>query len=290
MNQPIFAGRTLIVAFEGWNDAGESASSVVKFVAEKLSADVVATVDSEDYYDFQFSRPTVSYDAEGNRQLNWPSTDFCAPGVEVLALDPALSRLNLLIGIEPSRRWQTFTAEIMEMIEDREIDAVIFLGAMLADVPHSRPISVVATSQNEGVRKAFDVERSQYEGPVGILSVLGIALEKAKIPSIALWASVPHYVHNTPSPKATLALLVELEKYLGVQFEHGSLADDAFAWERGIDEVAEADEDMAGYIAQLEKNRDEAESPAASGDALAIEFEKFLRASEEPGEDEKKTE
>ena len=177
----------------------------------------------------------------------------------------------------------------MEMIEDREIDAVIFLGAMLADVPHSRPISVVATSQNEAVRKAFDVERSQYEGPVGILSVLGIALEKAKIPSIALWASVPHYVHNTPSPKATLALLVELEKYLGVQFEHGSLADDAFAWERGIDEVAEADEDMAGYIAQLEKNRDEAESPAASGDALAIEFEKFLRASEEPGDDENKT-
>lgn len=290
MNQPTFSGRTLIVAFEGWNDAGESASSVVKFVAEKLSADVVASVDSEDYYDFQFSRPTVSYDADGNRQLNWPSTDFCSPGVEVVNLDPELSRINLLIGVEPSRRWQTFTTEIMEMLEDREIDAVIFLGAMLADVPHSRPISIVATSQNEGVRKLFNVERSQYEGPVGILSVLGIALEKAKIPSIALWASVPHYVHNTPSPKATLALLVELEKYLGVQFEHGSLAEDAFAWERGIDEVAEADEDMAGYIAQLEKNRDEAESPAASGDALAIEFEKFLRASEQPGEDEPKPE
>jgi hypothetical protein len=111
--------------------------------------------------------------------------------------------------------------------------------------------------------------------------VLGIALEKAGIPSIALWASVPHYVHNTPSPKATLALLIEIEKYLGVQFEHGTLADEAFTWERGIDEVAEGDEDMAGYIAQLEKNRDEVESPAASGDALAMEFEKFLKATED---------
>jgi predicted ATP-grasp superfamily ATP-dependent carboligase len=175
----------------------------------------------------------------------------------------------------------------MEMIEDREIDSVIFLGAMLADVPHTRPIGVMATSQSEAVREQFAIERSHYEGPVGILSVLGLALEKAGIPSIALWASVPHYVHNTPSPKATLALLIELEKYLGVQFGHGSLADEAFTWERGIDEVAEADEDMAGYIAQLEKTRDEVESPAASGDALAMEFEKFLREADDEASSEK---
>lgn len=283
----LFAGRTLIVAFEGWNDAAESASAAAKFVCEKLNADVVATVDPEDYYDFQFTRPSVSYDLEGNRQISWPTTDLCAPGVEVLAEDPSLNRVNVLLGVEPSRRWQAFTTEIMEMIEDREIDSVIFLGAMLADVPHTRPIGVMATSQSEAVREQFAIERSHYEGPVGILSVLGLALEKAGIPSIALWASVPHYVHNTPSPKATLALLIELEKYLGVQFGHGSLADEAFTWERGIDEVAEADEDMAGYIAQLEKTRDEVESPAASGDALAMEFEKFLREADDEASSEK---
>jgi hypothetical protein len=286
----IFAGRTLIVAFEGWNDAAESASAAAKFIAEKLNADVVGTVDPEDYYDFQFTRPSVSFDGDGNRQISWPSTDLCAPAVEVVAENPQLGRIHVLLGVEPSRRWQSFTAEVMEMIEDREIDSVLFLGAMLADVPHTRPISVSATSQNERARNEFNLERSHYEGPVGILSVLGIALEKAGIPSVALWASVPHYVHNTPSPKATLALLVEAEKYLGVQFDHGSLADEAFTWERGIDEVAEGDEDMAGYIAQLEKNRDEVESPAASGDALAMEFEKFLRASDEtPPEGEAKT-
>lgn len=281
----LFAGRTLIVAFEGWNDAAESASGAAKFICERLNADVVSTIDPEDYYDFQFTRPTVSYDLEGNRQINWPSTDLCAPAVEVVAENPQLGRIHVLLGVEPSRRWQTFSAEIMEMIEDREIDAVLFLGAMLADVPHTRPIGVMATSQNERARLELNIERSHYEGPVGILSVLGIALEKAGIPSVALWASVPHYVHNTPSPKATLALLIEVEKYLGVQFDHGTLADEAFNWERGIDEVAEGDDDMAGYIEQLEKTRDEVESPAASGDAIAMEFEKFLRASDDQGSD-----
>lgn len=281
----LFAGRTLIVAFEGWNDAAESASSVAKFICERLNADVIGTVDPEDYYDFQFTRPTVSYDPEGNRQIAWPSTDLCAPAVEVVAADPDLGRIHVLLGVEPSRRWKAFTAEIMELIEDREIDSVIFLGAMLADVPHTRPIDVMVTSQNDRARAEFDIERSHYEGPVGILSVLGLALEKAGIPSIALWASVPHYVHNTPSPKATLALLMEVEKYIGVQFGHGKLADEAFTWERGIDEIAETDEDMAGYISQLEKTRDEVESPAASGDALAMEFEKYLRASDDAGQE-----
>jgi hypothetical protein len=281
----IFAGRTLIVAFEGWNDAAESASSTAKFICERLNADVIGTVDPEDYYDFQFTRPSVSYDSDGNRQISWPGTELCAPAVEIVAADPHMGRVHVLLGVEPSRRWQSFTAEIMELIEDREIDSVLFLGAMLADVPHTRPISVMATSQNERARAEFELERSHYEGPVGILSVLGQALEKSGIPSVALWASVPHYVHNTPSPKATLALLIEVEKYLGIQFGHGSLADEAFTWERGIDEVAEGDEDMAGYISQLEKARDEVESPAASGDALAMEFEKYLRASDDANTD-----
>lgn len=289
----IFSGRTLIVAFEGWNDAAESASAAAKFIAETLKAEVVGGVDPEEYYDFQFTRPTVAFDAEGARQITWPGADLCVPSRESVDADPSLANLALLIGTEPSRRWKTFTAEVLELIEDREVDAVLFLGAMLADVPHSRPIATVATSQNEAARAELNIERSHYEGPIGILSVLGLALEKAGIPSVALWASVPHYVHNTPSPKATLALLVEVERLLGLQFDHKELADEAFAWERGIDEIAESDEEMAGYIEQLEKAKDTYDSEAASGDALAMEFEKYLRAtdsSENPGEPTKDVE
>ena len=292
MSAQIFSGRTLIVAFEGWNDAAESASGVVKFICEEIKADVVASVDPEDYYDFQFTRPTVSYEADGSRVLDWPSTEMCIPSPEAIAENASVARLSVLVGTEPARRWKSFAAEIMEMVEDREIEAVIFLGAMLADVPHTRPIGVTSTSQNDLARQELNIERSQYEGPVGILSVLGIELEKAGIPAVALWASVPHYVHNTPSPKATLALLIEVERLLGVQFEHGKLGEEAFAWERGIDEIAEGDEEMAGYISQLEKTRDEVESSAATGESLAKEFEKFLRAESkdsavvEPEEDE----
>lgn len=292
MSAQIFSGRTLIVAFEGWNDAAESASGVVKFLCEEIKADVVASVDPEDYYDFQFTRPTVSYDLDGSRVLDWPATEMCIPSPEAVTEIPALSKISVLVGTEPARRWKSFAAEIMEMIEDREIEAVLFLGAMLADVPHTRPISVTLTSQNDLARQELDIERSQYEGPVGILSVLGIELEKAGIPSVAIWASVPHYVHNTPSPKATLALLIEVERLIGVQFEHGKLGEEAFAWERGIDEIAEGDEEMAGYISQLEKTRDEVDSSAATGESIAKEFEKFLRAesndkptqAEEPGD------
>ena len=278
MSAQIFSGRTLIVAFEGWNDAAESASGAVKFICEQIKADVVASVDPEDYYDFQFTRPTVSYDADGGRILDWPGTEMCIPSAEAIAENPGVAKLSVLVGTEPARRWKSFAAEVMEMVEDRDIQAVLFLGAMLADVPHTRPIGVMATSQNEHARNELEIEKSQYEGPVGILSVLGIELEKAGIPAVALWASVPHYVHNTPSPKATLSLLIEVEKLVGVQFEHGKLGEEAFAWERGIDEIAEGDDEMSNYISQLEKTRDEVESSAATGESIAKEFEKFLRA------------
>lgn len=276
----LFSGRVLICAFEGWNDAAESASSAAKLISESLNCQVVAEVDPEEFYDFQFTRPSVSFNEAGDRELSWPGTAFMISTEK----DPSLSRFSVLIGTEPARRWKSFTTEIIEMIEDREIDAVIFLGGMLADTPHTRPITVNATSQNERVRAELNVDRSSYEGPVGIVSTLGIALEELGIPTLALWAAVPHYVHNSPSPKATLALMAELEKMLGVSFSHGDLADQAFEWERGIDEIAENDEEMSGYIAQLEKNRDEFESEAASGEAIARELEKFLQSEEKPPE------
>jgi proteasome assembly chaperone (PAC2) family protein len=276
----VFKGRVLICAFEGWNDAAESASAAANIVSESLDCIVAAEVDPEDFYDFQFTRPTVSLSENGDRELAWPTTSLLISSSK----DPNLSRFSVLIGTEPARRWKSFVAEVLEMIEDREIETVIFLGGMLADTPHTRPISVTATSQNETVRKIDGVEKSSYEGPVGIVSTLGIALEEAGIATLALWAAVPHYVHTSPSPKATLALVAELERLLGVNFSHGDLADQAFAWERGIDEIAENDEEMSGYIEQLEASRDEVDSEAASGEAIARELEKFLQSEQRPPE------
>ncbi len=268
----------LVVAFEGWNDAGNAATGVTKFLAEELATESVANVDSEDYYDFVLNRPLAVNGSNGERELVWPGVDF---SVSTKKSDPNLGRIALLSGDEPSFRWKAFTAEILEMVEDREIDQVIFLGAMPIDVPHSRPITVKSSSQNADAREALGIEKSQYEGPVGILTVLGLALEAAGIPCVGLWAMVPHYVQNAPSPKATLALLNELELLLGVTFNHSELAEEAFAWEREIDELAESDEDMAAYIAQLEKNRDESASFEESANQLAAEFEAFLRKGEE---------
>lgn len=281
MANSFFSGRTLLVAFEGWHDAAEAASGALKYIGEQLDVELVAAVDPEDYYDFQFSRPMVTLDLEGKRELTWPTAELLRPTREVIAEHPEFANIYLLVGNEPARRWKSFTEEIVEYVVDSEIDQVIFLGAQLADVPHTRPISITTTSQNELARNTLNLERSDYEGPVGIMSVLGMAFEKAGIPTIALWASVPHYVQNAPSPKATLSMLIEIERYLKVEFDHGSLADEAFTWERSIDELAEADDDMAGYIEQLESTRDALDSEAAQGEALAQEFEKFLKLEDD---------
>ncbi|MFM6962682.1 MAG: PAC2 family protein [Micrococcales bacterium] len=272
------SGRTLLVAFQGWNDAAEAATGVLKFLAEQFDGDVVSSVDPEDYYDFQFTRPNVALDSENNRSIEWPNTELIRASADSVASNPRFGEIFLLSGTEPARRWQSFTAEMLEMVEDCEIDQVIFLGAMLSDTPHTRPIKVTMTSQNDVVRNELNIERSTYEGPIGILAVMGIALEAAGIPTLSLWASVPHYVHNAASPKATLSMLIEVEGLLGVQFDHGSLADEAFTWERGIDEVAEGDDDMASYIQQLEKTRDLEDEAEGSAETLAHEFERFLAA------------
>ena len=183
----------------------------------------------------------------------------------------------MLLGTEPSRGWKTFAEETLDAISVADVSGIVFLGAMLADVPHTRPITVFASSENPAVRERFDLERSSYEGPVGILSVLADAAERAGIPTISIWASVPHYVHNAPSPKATLALIEKLESFIDFTIDRGSLAEDSAAWESGIDALASDDDDMAAYIQQLEQARDTVDSPEASGDAIAEEFERYLR-------------
>ncbi|MEP6480666.1 MAG: PAC2 family protein [Rhodoglobus sp.] len=282
MHDNTFAsGRLLVVAFEGWNDAGEAASGAVSTLKELLDLYPIAEVDPEDYFDYQFNRPTVAPDENGDRQLVWPGVTIYGPTtphtVTASEVGGNSSNIYLLLGTEPSRGWKSFTSEIIDVLESNEITSIVFLGAMLADVPHSRPISVFASSENAAVRAQLALERSGYEGPVGILSVLGDAAEKAGILTMSIWASVPHYVHNAPSPKATLALIDKLEEIVDVVIPRGDLITEAAAWETGIDALAGDDDDMASYIEQLEQARDTVDSPEASGEAIAQEFEKYLR-------------
>ena len=295
-DQASFAsGRLLVVAFEGWNDAGEAASGAVRTLKEALDLYPVAEVDPEDYFDYQFNRPSVAIGDDGNRVLLWPGVTIYGPvrpnagrgqsiaadaELEVSAANEA--NIFLMLGTEPSRGWKTFTQEVFEVIEDNDIRGIVFLGAMLADVPHSRPISIFTSSENADVRAEFGMERSSYEGPVGILSVLADAAEKAGIPTMSIWASVPHYVHNAPSPKATLAIVDKLEEVIDVVIPRGDLVTEAAAWESGIDALAGDDDDMASYIEQLEQARDTVDSPEASGEAIAQEFERYLRRGEKP--------
>lgn len=276
MANPFFEGKTLIVAFEGWNDAAEGASGVLRHLVVELDAQLIGAVDPEDYYDFVFSRPTVTSDADGSREISWPGAEILRASKDKVDENPRFADIFLLIGNEPARRWKTFCSEIMEYIEDCEIDRVLFLGAVPSDSPHTRPIKVSKSSQSALIRQQLGIEPSDYEGPVGIISILAMSLEQAGIPALALWAPVPHYVHNSPSPKAMFSLLLEIERILGLQFSHGTLADDAFAWERGIDELAEGDEELASYVAQLESARDAADESAGSAETLAMEFERFL--------------
>lgn len=273
----MLTGRILIVAFEGWNDATEAATGALKALAEQVSAQTLEAVDPEDYYDFQFSRPVAEFDDSGKRILTWPGAELLQASPEAVKQQPSLKDVYLLLGTEPSRRWITFAAEIMEMVEDREIDHVIMLGAMLADVPHTRPVPFFKSSQDKRMQELHDLEPSSYEGPVGILAVLAQAFEAENIPVMSLWASVPHYVHNSSNPKAALGFLNQLEALVGVSYTGSALAEQAFEWERSIDEVAENDEELASYITQLESNRDALDSEEASGDALARELEKYLK-------------
>lgn len=276
-----------MIAFEGWNDAAEGATLAASEIVNQLGAVVLESVDPEEYYDFQFSRPIVKNLEDGKRELIWPTTELMGPSADKIQDFPKMANLFVLTGPEPSRRWRAFADEIMEFIQDREIDSVVFMGAMLADVPHSRPIQIFKSSPFKDVREIHDAELPQYEGPVGILSIIAERLQLENIPFMSFWAAVPHYVHNAPAPKAALALVQAVEDVIQVGLDSSTLADQAFEWERGIDEVAEQDDEMANYIETLEERRDSMDSQQVSGDQLAFEFEKYLRQNKDRPDDGK---
>ena len=284
----LFRRRVLVVAFEGWNDAGDAASTAVSTLQENVDTIPLLVMDSETFYDYQYSRPLATFDEDGNRDINWPTTTFYAPlvprGSDESATDPvgpALAQqdgdIYLLSGVEPSRNWQAFVSEIIELCHTVDIGGIILLGAMLADVPHTRNIPVFMSSENADVRSLLGAERSTYEGPTGIIGVLAHAAEQAGIPTVSLWASVPHYVHHGPCPKAALSLLDKVEAVIDVVIPRGNLEDESREWQENVDRLASEDEDMAAYIAKLEQQRDMFDSPEASGDSIAEEFERFLR-------------
>lgn len=280
--------RVLIMAFQGWSDAGDATTEVLQHLGGMIEADVVHVISAEGYVDFQVHRPKVVLDESGKRTLDWPDTRLYGPverpGTDedpsaemVRRLDGSLvTDLFLLAGVEPARDWQNFADEIVELVDVWAIDTVIILGSMFSDAPHSRPIATSITTESAKQRAETGATRSSYEGPAGIATVIDIALVEAGIAPISLWAQVPHYVHSTPSPKATLALLDKLEELLDVVIPRGELLAQANEWESNINRIASSDEEMARYIRKLEESRDDALAAEATGDAIALEFEKFL--------------
>jgi proteasome assembly chaperone (PAC2) family protein len=265
----------LIAAFEGWNDAADAASSVLDHLIEVWNARTVAAIDPEDFYDFQMNRPVVGANEHGHRRITWPSTQIavCSP-------PGSLRDVILLRGIEPNMRWRQFCAELLAASEELGAELVVTLGALLADTPHTRPIPVTGTATEPDLVDRLKLEQSKYEGPTGIVGVFQDACTQADMPAVSFWAAVPHYVGQPPCPKATLALIGQLEDLLEISIPLADLPEESRAWERGVDELAEEDEEIGDYVRALEETRDTADLPEASGEAIAREFERYLKRRE----------
>lgn len=262
----------LLAAFEGWNDAGGAATHAVAHLAEMWGAEQVDELDPEDFHDFQVNRPVIETDETGRRRMVWPTTS-----VSVAAADPGEPRVVLVQGIEPSMRWRRYCAEVLDAAERLGVRTIITVGALLADVPHTRPIPVTVSTEDPTLYGLEGVEPATYEGPTGIVGVLQREATLRGMAALSMWAAVPHYVAHPPSPKAALALLSRLEEVVGrlVPLEH--LPEDAEAWQHGVNELAAEDAEIAEYVKQLEEAKDTAELPEATGEAIAREFERYLR-------------
>jgi hypothetical protein len=278
-----------IAGFEGWNDAGEAASGVVNHLGIAWQATPIGAIDPEDFYDFQVNRPVIEIEDGRTQRLIWPTTRLSlarasepgeaggAPDMDA-APPTGLSRDVVLVhGIEPNMRWRAFSEELMQGLESLGVELVILLGALLADAPHTRPVPVSLGSSNAKLGTEIGVGLVDYKGPTGIVGVLQHTCTAAGIPTVSLWAQVPHYVAQPPSPKATLALLRGVEEILDVPLPLADLPEEARAWERGVDELAQQDSEVADYVRTLEEAKDAMDLPEASGDAIAREFERYFR-------------
>ena len=263
-----------ILAFNGWSDAGEAATGAITHLMNAFGNQeaLIAESISEDFYDYQQIRPMVFINNSQIRQLKWPNTNVYAIATPHLDFD-----LVLVIGPEPSFKWQTFATELLDLFDDLEIDLVISLGALLADTPHSRPITITGTSSNPEVASRLGFEVSRYEGPTGILGVIQDFCQRRDIDAFSLWAALPHYASGSPSPKATLALIEELSDFFEISLPVGDLPNAAKAWEIAVTQLAEEDSEISEYVKQLEADKDDSDLEETTGDEIAKEFERFLR-------------
>jgi proteasome assembly chaperone (PAC2) family protein len=297
--RPTLRRPVLVAAFEGWNDAADAATTAVKYLDERWSARGFAEIDPEEFYDFSSTRPHVQLVDGLTREIVWPSNTFSAA-----ALPAARRDVVLALGAEPQLRWRTFCEQVLSIVRETGVELVLTLGALLADVPHTRPVQVTGTAADDELVSRLGLQRSRYEGPTGIVGVLHDALSRAGVPSASLWAAVPHYVAATPSPKAALALVQRTADLLSSPMVVTDLEIAAASYERQVSEVVEADDDVSAYVRQLEERApdeddddlddgeyatgeaDFSDVDLPSGEALAAELERFLRDHDQrPPED-----
>ena len=282
---PALRNPVMLIAFSGWNDAAEAATGAASHIlgawtdAEHAINDqvgvvpeLIADIDPEEFYDFQVNRPIVDVDESQIRSLTWPGTQVFGLATPNFDFDFIIVR-----GVEPSMKWKTFTHDLLDLADDLEVQRIITLGSMLADAPHSRPITVTGSGAHPEIAKRLGVEVSRYEGPTGVLGVIADACLRRGIDAISLWAAIPHYASNSPSPKATLALVNALEDFLEISLPQGDLHADSLEWESEVDELAREDSDVAEYVKALEESKDSALLSDVSGEDLARELERFLR-------------
>jgi proteasome assembly chaperone (PAC2) family protein len=263
----------VVAAFEGWNDAGDAASTALEHLELSWDATPLAAMDPDDYYDFQVTRPTVHLVDGITRRIEWPTTrlSVCRP-------PGADHDVVLLRGIEPNMRWRGFCSELLTYLRKLDVTTVVTLGALLTDTPHTRPVPVSGTAYDAESAARFGLETSRYQGNTGIVGVFQDACVRAGIPAISFWAAVPHYVSQAPDPKAAVALLHRVEEVLDLEVPLGGLPEQAEAWERTVSEMADADDEVREYVRSLEeRSEEESELPETSGETIAADFERYLR-------------
>jgi predicted ATP-grasp superfamily ATP-dependent carboligase len=279
-HRPELTRPVLVSAFRGWNDGAQAATLAAGYLAKTWDAQRFADLDPEGFFDFQATRPHVSLEEGLTRRIDWPETAFYHARPDGLDRD-----VVLLLGIEPNLRWRTFTDLVVGLCRELGIELMITLGALLADVPHTRPAPVTGSATDEELVERLGLSASRYEGPTGIVGVLHDACRQSGIPSASLWAAVPHYVSLTPSPRGALALCERLGSLIGVEVDGDELQQAARSYEEQVSEAVASDEETASYVEDLERRADQLEeaSDLPSGDALAAELTRFLREREENG-------
>ena len=272
----------LIAAFRGWNDGAQGASLAASFLARAWNARRFGDIDPEEFYDFQAVRPHVSLEDGLTRRIDWPENAFLEAALPVVPPAPERDAV-LLLGIEPNTRWRTFTAEIVGLAEELGVELVVTLGALLADVPHTRPCPVTGSATDPKLVDELGLAASRYEGPTGIVGVVHDACRKASLSSVSLWAAVPHYASLAPSPRAALALCRRLGELLETELDLEELEVAGDAYERQVSQAVASDEETTAYVRELERRADELEAEAdlPSGETLAAELTRFLREHEE---------